>query len=222
MSRKKAIPRAVRSNSLSQQPLNISRREAARLAGQRLRPWLIPAPRLLPPPQAVMPEHKYPHLPSLQTRPQLPAGTNSGPGAANPASPSLGGGIGARGEPLPPINQEQSPSAAKESSDLSPACLTWLLSPNIWQRRLRRSGWRKPAARRGASAGAGAGARNLLRVPAVGRGHGGTRGHEAPCQPGEGWRDLCHGWRWVRQKGRVARAEQGGRRGGIGTGSRER
>jgi len=30
---------------------------------------------------------------------------------------------------LPPINPEQSPSAARESSDLSPDCLTWLLSP---------------------------------------------------------------------------------------------
>lgn len=41
----------------------------------------------------------------------------------------LVGGRGAGGELLPPINPEQSPSTARERSDLSPDSLTWLLSP---------------------------------------------------------------------------------------------
>lgn len=64
----------------------------------------------------------------LKTCQQLPARSRASPGCQL-GCPGPVGGRGAGGEPLPPINPEQSPSAARESSDLSPDCLTWLLSP---------------------------------------------------------------------------------------------
>lgn len=64
----------------------------------------------------------------LQTCQQLPARSRASPGCQL-GCPGPAGGRGAGGEPLPPINPEQSPSAARDSSDLSPVCLTWLFSP---------------------------------------------------------------------------------------------
>lgn len=114
----------------------------------------------------------------LKTCQQLPARSWANPGCQL-GCPGPVGGRGAGGEPLPPINPEQSP---RESSDLSPDCLTWLLSPKTFG-----SGGSGAVAGGNpqGSAGTGAAPRNLLRVPEEGWDPRGTPGQGCPpcCAP---------------------------------------